>query len=102
MFFWPEEFKRSQFSNGTIHDLLSLLDEVPFSVNLDASTHRARLRAPIGEMGDKKWWRLIGNGAFSVKSFYNLLNDGELRCPIARFLWRNTCLKKINIFNWFA
>lgn len=53
-------------------------------------------------MGNKKWWKLTGNYSFSVKSFYNFLNDGGLRCSIVRFFWRNSCPKKINIFNWLG
>lgn len=40
--------------------------------------------------------------SFSVKSFYNFLNDGGLRCPVAKFFWRNFCPRKINLFNWLA
>lgn len=87
MYLWLEDFRRNQFLNGKVHELCSLLAEVPFSEDMDVLPHRDRLWAPVGEMGDKKWWRLTGNGAFSVKSFYNFLNDGGLHCPVARFFW---------------
>lgn len=51
---------------------------------------------------DKKRWSLNASGVFSVKSLYNLLNDGDVRCEIAKFFWKNICPKKISIFNWLA
>lgn len=54
------------------------------------------------EERDKKRWDLNGNGLFSVKSIYNFLNDGGLRCNVVDFLWKSYCLEKINIFNWLV
>lgn len=102
LYLQPEEFRRSLHPNSSVHDLFFLLAEAPFSEDVEISTYRDRLREPVGEARDNKWWRLIGNSVFTVKSFYSFLNDGGLCCPIARFFWRNTWPKKINIFNWLV
>lgn len=55
----------------------------PFLRSLDMKLFRDHLRS-FGEGNrDKKWWSLTANGSFSVKSFYNFLNDGGIRCPIS-------------------
>lgn len=74
------------------------------SLSLQTWMPRLRTRpcAPIGETEDKKWWMLSGNGIFSMKSFYNFLNDEGVQYPMARFFWRNSCLKKVNFFNWLV
>lgn len=36
---------------------------------------------------DLKLWNLTMNGAFTVKSFYCFLDEGGLRCPIAKFFF---------------
>ncbi|XP_039126955.1 uncharacterized protein LOC120263117 [Dioscorea cayenensis subsp. rotundata] len=102
MYIWPDEFRRTSSPDGTVCDLLPLFEETPFNANPVLADLRVRLRRPLGDLGDKKWWTLTGNGSFSVKSFYNFLNDGGLRCPVADFFWRQLCPKKINIFNWLA
>lgn len=102
MFLWPEEFRRTQSPNSTVRDLSFLVAQAPFSEDMDVSTYKEWLWVSVAELGDNKWWRLTGNSTFSVKSFYNFLNDGGLRCPNMRFFWQNSCLKKINIFNWLS
>lgn len=82
-----------------IRELSYLLGEAPFIENQDTWQFKDHLRAIGGESGDKKQWMGTGNDIFSVKSFYNFLNDGGLRCPIAKFFWRNSCSRKINLFN---
>lgn len=94
MYLWPEEFKDNPHPNGTIQDLVILLDEVPFTVNGDLLLYRDRLRSSDGVHEDKKWWMLTRNGAFMVKPFYNFLNDEGLRCPATKFFWRKMCKKK--------
>lgn len=85
MFLWSKEFRRTQSPNGTVRKLSLLLAQTTLSDDVDFSTYGELLRSPVGELGDKKWWRLTGKGSFSVKSFYTFLNDGELCCPIAKF-----------------
>ncbi|XP_039123372.1 uncharacterized protein LOC120259989 [Dioscorea cayenensis subsp. rotundata] len=99
---WPEEFYTCRRPNGTIHELGHLLDEVPCIDNDLIDQVRAKVRRPDNLLGDKKKWRLTGNEIFSVKTFYNFLIDGGLRCPVSRFFWRGGWPKKINLFNWLA
>lgn len=82
---WPEEFYTCRHPNGTIHELGHLLDEVPCIDNDLIDQVRAKVRRPDNLLGDKKKWRLTGNEIFSVKTFYNFLIDGGLRCPVSRF-----------------
>lgn len=51
---------------------------------------------------DEKRWKLTANGVFSVKSFYNFLNDGDLRCGWKPMILKGSCPAKINLFNWLA
>lgn len=54
MFIWPEEFRRTPYPNGSIRNLEFLLIEVPFSENEDVISFRDRVRAHVGDFGDKK------------------------------------------------
>lgn len=99
---WPKEFQSSTLPNGTVWELSFLLEEDQFSVDLNSAALRDHLRETRVESDDKISWMLTGNGIFFVKSFYNFLNDGGVRCPVARFFWRNTCPRKINLFNWLV
>lgn len=51
---------------------------------------------------DEKRWKLTANGVFTVKSFYNFLNDGGLRCGWTPTILKGSCPAKINLFNWLA
>lgn len=102
MLLCPEEFRDSQHRNGTVHDLILLIEETPFTEIGKILHIRDCLRAPDGETGDKKWWMLTWNRVFLVKSLYNFLNDECLRCPAAKFFWRNWYPRKINFFNWLV
>lgn len=42
----------------------------------------------------QRMWSLTGNRLFSVKSFYDFLIDGGLRCQVVKFFQRNWCPKK--------
>lgn len=53
-----------------------LLDEEPFKDNLDNILFHERFLYNVGGVEDKKRWVLTVNGSFSVKSYYNFLNDG--------------------------
>lgn len=70
---WPDKSSMSRCPNGTLHELVHLLDESPFNGNEFICQVRANVRRPVSQLGDKKSWRLSGNGSFSVKSFYNFL-----------------------------
>lgn len=56
----------------------------------------------LSHVGDKKGWRLTGNGTFSVKSFYKRLIDGAsyARCRVS--FGAIGIQKKISLFNWLA
>lgn len=102
MYIWPEEFLTTPNPNGTIRDFLALLHQHPFSEDRECRTLGERLQMSVDVRLDNKRWKLTGKGAFSVKSFYNFLNDGGLRCLIARFFWRKPCPKKVNLLNWLV
>lgn len=102
MYVLPEEFRGSNNPNGSVHEQQYLLDQALLNLEGVCSNYRVSLRDSMSTLGDSKRWRLSGNGSFTVKSLYNFLNDGGLRCPIARFFWRKPCLKKVNLFNWMA
>lgn len=76
MYLWPTEFNNSRHPNSTVRELAFLLKEAPFSSNVDSLSYRDSLQAPV-------------NGVFTVKSFYNFLNDGELHSSMMRFFWHN-------------
>ncbi|XP_039134949.1 uncharacterized protein LOC120272251 [Dioscorea cayenensis subsp. rotundata] len=102
MHLWPVEYSECRHTNSTIYELRHLLEEQPFIDNEFVRMCSIGVQTADSHSRDIKSWRLTGNGIFSVKSFYNLLIDGGLRCPISRFFWRNWCPRKINLFNWLV
>lgn len=54
MNWWPEEFHASHYPNGTVHELIHLLDERPFVSNEFISQIRARMRNVDHSLVDKK------------------------------------------------
>lgn len=102
MSIWLEVFIAINLPNGAVRDLCHILEEPPFSTCLEILPFSDHLRADISFERDKKLWMLSGNGAFSVKSLHNFLNDGGLCCAAVKFFSSNTCPKKINIFNWLV
>ncbi|XP_039129083.1 uncharacterized protein LOC120265272 [Dioscorea cayenensis subsp. rotundata] len=62
----------------------------PFASNLNSS---------VGLDKDARLWSLATNGSFSIKSFYEHLNDGGLRCSMAKAFWKGPCPRKVNILN---
>lgn len=51
---------------------------------------------------DKILWRWNNSWNFSVKSFYNFLNDGGLVCPDSKFIWQNLAPLKVRILLWLV
>lgn len=99
---WPYLFQMSQCKEGTIKDLANwssfvMLGDFPISRNL---IDQISLHSSLEGEGGHKWWRLTTNGLFSVKSFYNFLNDGSLRCHWSPIILKGRCPKKINLSNW--
>lgn len=74
----------------------------PFLENDDRGPYQDRFSSNWGTFRDKKWWSLTANGTFSVKSFYNFLNDWGMRCLISSWFWHSNYQGKINVFNWLA
>ncbi|XP_039145636.1 uncharacterized protein LOC120282866 [Dioscorea cayenensis subsp. rotundata] len=103
MHLWPNEFLASPMQNASVFDLRHLLVQQPFSdEHTDSEMLLVNWISPAGLDKDVRFWSLNANGSFSVKSFYDRLNDGGLRCPIAKFFWKGPCPRKVNIFNWLA
>lgn len=102
MHIWPEEFHDSSRPNGTVRELAYLLRRPPFANDPEAMQFLSSINLANESDKDMKTWSLTANGAFSVKSFYGLLNEGGLRCSLANAFWKGPCPKKVNIFNWLA
>lgn len=101
-YIWPESYGNSRQQNGTVLDCAHMLTTATYLEYAGIQCYADRLnRDSEGEM-DVKTWKLTKNGDFSVKSFYTFLIDGGLRCPVAKFFYRNKYPKKINLFNWLA
>lgn len=82
-----------------VQDLAFLSESAPFDVNLESVHFKDCLSSPDMGVEDSKRWLLLGNCIFSVKSFYSFLIDGGFWCPAAKFFWRRTCPRKLNLFN---
>lgn len=95
----PKDFCNCLCPNGLVKDLYALLYDEPFADDPDVIGVRNQLQYPTTVAGDTKRWFLTSNGIFSVKSFYNRLNDGGTRCSAARWFWSSTCPRKINLCN---
>lgn len=81
---------------------LSCWVKLLFVEHPDVLIFHGRVQMPSGEQKDKKWWSLISNELFSVKSFYNFLNDGCTRCQVAKLFRCWSCPRKINFLNWLS
>lgn len=67
---WPEEFRVPRQPNGSVRDLCHLLASAPVVANQDTGPFWVQIRDHVGDLGDEKWWCLMGNGVFSVKFFF--------------------------------
>lgn len=65
--------------------LLSLLSEASLSAGNDSAV-----------------WRFSSDRAYSMNSFYKLLADGGLHCPMAKNIWKSKVLLKVQVFTWLA
>ncbi|XP_039117658.1 uncharacterized protein LOC120253386 [Dioscorea cayenensis subsp. rotundata] len=102
MYVWHEQYRECGQQDASFKDLAHLLEGHPFCEDADLVQIRDRWRNSGNDVKDIKRWALNGTGAFSVKSLYNFLIDGGVRCEIAKFFWKSKCPKKINIFNWLV
>jgi hypothetical protein len=65
--------------------LLALLSNVSLSTNQDDIV-----------------WKWNADGVFTVKSCYNFINDGGIRCAFTRIIWKAKIPEKVKIFIWLA
>lgn len=91
---WPEFFVESPWPDGSVKDLSSLLVELPYNRELEASDYLQKITTTVVGSCDKFGWPFSLNGVFSVKS-YIFLNDGGICCPMARFFWCKPCPQEI-------
>lgn len=99
---WPHFFLASPYKENTVRDFIlrgpdSQWIDCPSVTNI--LSNLTTLYSPVN---DEKRWKLTANGKFSVKTFYNFLNDGGMRCPGSPIILKGDCPKKINLFNWLA
>lgn len=95
IFLWPKAFRESR------HQLLCL--GLLLSWKMQILVPLGIVSLPVGWIAEiGKWWSLTASGTFSVKTFYNFLIDGGMRCPIDSWFWRSNCPRKINLFNWLV
>lgn len=92
---WPHLFLGTPNKEGTVRDLANKAGDSPWIRSIvDNLTNNHSL--------DRKHWRLTANRVFTVKSFYNFLNDGGLRCRWTPIILKGYCPKKVSMFNWLA
>jgi hypothetical protein len=51
---------------------------------------------------DKVKWKWKSDSTFSVKSFYEFLNDGGIRCRFTTIIWKTAIPEKVKTFVWLA
>lgn len=95
----PETFVESTVTSGTVNALalnfLHILREInPFIDNFLLNLN--------GDSKDLKRWNHTSNGTFQVKSFYNFLIDGGLRCQSSMNISRVFYSRKVKAFTWLA
>lgn len=71
MYVWPVEYRDCLRPNGTVKDLIHLCDEIPLMETQEMRHLRDQVRMGVHphQTRDKIWWKLSGNGTFTVKSF---------------------------------
>jgi len=96
---WPNLFQLTHWKKDSISDFASR--SIPFHArdfpNLCTLINDQLSHLASGK--DEPLWTLTASRKFTVKSFYNFLNDGGLRCCRTPIILRNICLKKISLFN---
>lgn len=100
---WPDIFRRAEKPLGSIFDLVHLTHERWFTEeNASLGSSVAQLISRQGHRQDSRSWVLTTNGSFSVKSFYNFLMHGGIRCSVTNVIWKGCCPKKISLFSWLV
>lgn len=92
---WSHFFRLANDKEGSVKELIGRADFLPLDVfpliwrlinNINASSNP-------GE--DRKCWRLFSNGAFTVKSFYQFLNDGGYAFVGPQSSWKDAVLGRL-------
>ena len=99
MHLWPDSFAITQHPFGMINDLAATYLSELREVDLSFDNFTSRLGS---DTRDSKHWRLTSNEVRSVKSFYNFLVDGGLRCRTSLNIWKGLCPRKVKAFTWLA
>ncbi|XP_039123625.1 uncharacterized protein LOC120260253 [Dioscorea cayenensis subsp. rotundata] len=98
----PHLFLLAQSKEETIVDFLNRGPDPTVYYLSTVSTVLNTLHSQPSSGIDERRWKLSSNGKFSVKTFYNFLNDGGLRCDKTKVILKGDCPKKVNLFNWLA
>ncbi|XP_039113709.1 uncharacterized protein LOC120249266 [Dioscorea cayenensis subsp. rotundata] len=99
---WPHLFESSRDKEGTVRDLLNMELAFPFGDFPREGSLITTFRLQNSTIKDGRHWKLSSNGMFSVKSFYQFLNDGGLHCRRTPSILKGGCTRKVNLFNWLT
>lgn len=99
---WPDLFHSAHCKEDSIKDVAGRHSLVPLREFPSAHNLMEQVHSHTTLEKDVKQWKLSATGVFTVKSFYNFLVDGGLRCGWTSTVLKGHCPKKINLFNWLA
>ncbi|KAJ0970594.1 hypothetical protein J5N97_018553 [Dioscorea zingiberensis] len=91
-----------QKARWQLQDNIPLLKEGPLTPIEDIifADILTKLEASPQDIADERQW--LWGTCFSVKSLYEFLVDGGLRCPIQHDFWGIACPTKVKLFAWLA
>ncbi|KAH7677535.1 Reverse transcriptase zinc-binding domain-containing protein [Dioscorea alata] len=99
---WWEEFQATSIPFASVREAIlssQSLDVEPDPLLTDV---RNRLSSSSGEHHDRKSWKLMVDGSFTVKSFYSFLIDRGLRCATTPLIFYSPVPRKIAAFMWLT
>lgn len=99
---WPLLFQLAHNKEVSIRDMVYRLSMTPLETFSTVSFLPILTNAQSSSKNKEKRWKLKSSGKFSVKTFYKFLNDGSIRCQKTPIILKESCPKKINLFNWVA
>lgn len=99
---WPELLHSTQNKEDKINELVGRITLISLGDTPMARILIDQINSLCDSGKDEKQWKLTTNGVYTVKSFYNFLNDGGHRCGWTHTILKGSCPKKINLFNWLA
>ena len=56
----------------------------------------------LSSIEDSIIWSITSSQVFTIKSCYNVLNDGGLRSPFKNTIWKSAVPLKVKIFSWLT